>query len=279
MARVNLFIFIIICLSISSVKATPDSLINYSAYKIKIGYYKDFYVDNLGFIYLVSENNQIKKYNNRLDSIAIYNNGRLGNIFSVDVSNPLKIQVYYKDYGLIVTLDQELNSENVINLSSASNQQSNFIINSYDNNLWLFDLVNNKLKKIDYLGNLLLETQDFRLLFETPFYPTQILDYNSTLFLYDMKLGEIKAFNYFGSLINQFYFPKVKTIFIDNGNIISYDSTALIFCNTKYTSTQLSKIYTNLNFSAAQKVIIKKGCLYLLNKEGLHIYKRINFNE
>src|SRR5271156_1161522 len=60
----------------------------------------DFTVDNLGNIYLLSKDNQLKKLNANGDSAAVFNAvTKYGNIYFIDVTNPLKILLYYKDFS------------------------------------------------------------------------------------------------------------------------------------------------------------------------------------
>jgi len=72
-------------------------------------------VDNLDNIYTIS-NNQLKKTDANGDSVAIFNDvKKYGNPSSVDVSNPLKILLYYKNYSTVVVLDRFLTARNSIN--------------------------------------------------------------------------------------------------------------------------------------------------------------------
>ncbi|MGZ5253643.1 MAG: hypothetical protein ACXWV4_04685, partial [Flavitalea sp.] len=57
---------------------------------------QDFYVDNLNNIYLVYNEGRLKKVSPKGDSLAVFNDVRkFGKLSSVDVSNPLKILLYY----------------------------------------------------------------------------------------------------------------------------------------------------------------------------------------
>src|SRR6186997_3025208 len=77
----------------------------------------DFTVDNLDNIYILNSRNQIKKLNANGDSIAVYNDiKKYGSATFIDVSNPLKILLYYKDFATVVFLDRFLNAVNTIDL-------------------------------------------------------------------------------------------------------------------------------------------------------------------
>ena len=60
------------------------------------GQFSYFNVDNLDNIYLITISNQFKKLNEAGDSVAVFNDvKRYGNPSSVDVTNPLKILLYW----------------------------------------------------------------------------------------------------------------------------------------------------------------------------------------
>ncbi|MFM2362064.1 MAG: hypothetical protein RLZZ316_966, partial [Bacteroidota bacterium] len=86
-------------------------------YKIVGNNIADFTTDNLGNIYLLSTNNQLKKLNPNGDSVAVFNDvRRFGKLYQIDASNPLKLLLYYKDFSTVVALDRFLNIRNTIDL-------------------------------------------------------------------------------------------------------------------------------------------------------------------
>jgi hypothetical protein len=97
----------------------------------------DFTVDNLGNLYIVSNTGQIKKIGPNGDSIAVFNNVRqYGKLYLIDVTNPLRALLYYRDFGTIVVLDRFLNTRATIDLRKQQLFQVNAIGQSYDNNIW-----------------------------------------------------------------------------------------------------------------------------------------------
>lgn len=162
-----------------------------------------FTVDNLDNIYILNSQNQLKKLNDNGDSVAIFNDvKKFGQATLIDVSNPLKILLYYKDFSTIVTLDRLLNIRSTIDLRQQNIFQVKAIGLSYDNKIWLYDELENKLKKIDDDGKLLLETPDFRLLFGEAPNPQKIFDENKYVYLYDSTQG-VFVFDYYGTLKNK----------------------------------------------------------------------------
>jgi hypothetical protein len=115
-----------------------------------------FTVDNLDNIYILNSRNQVKKLNANGDSVAIFNDvKRFGQATLIDVSNPLKVLLFYKDFATVVVLDRFLNVVNSIDLRKQNILQAKAIAQSYDNKIWVFDELESKLKKVEEDGKIL----------------------------------------------------------------------------------------------------------------------------
>ena len=230
----------------------------------------DFTVDNLDNIYLLSSRNQVKKLNSNGDSVAVFNDvKKYGQATLVDVSNPLKLLVYYKDFSTIVILDRYLNIRNTIDLRKQNIFQVKAIGQSYDNKIWLYDEVDNKLKKIDENGKMLLETPDFRLLFGTAPVPVKIFDQDKYVYLYDPQKG-IYVFDYYGGLKNNILITqwnnfKVagKYVFGSNGDTLHRYEISSFRVDDWKMPEEIFRSKT-FNFSAAR--------LYALKNDRLEVY-------
>ncbi|MFC4233236.1 hypothetical protein ACFOW1_15145 [Parasediminibacterium paludis] len=270
MGRLNIFLAIVFCGYSFQLKALTDTTLRIQHIKSINGSFNNFSVDNLGNIFLITATNQIKKLNNNFDSVGIFNDvKRYGNIYTIDVSNPLKVLVYYKDFATIVMLGQQLNNRNSIQLRGQNIFQVKAIAQSYDNNIWLFDEVDNTLKKIDESGNLLLETSDFRLLFEDNATPQSIIDMNGLLYLYNSKKGWT-VFDYYGGLKNQYPITDWQDVQVTDNYLRGHDSIYYYMANPKQLQYNNFKLPTN--FTNAIKLLLLQNKAYVLTKEGLEIY-------
>lgn len=167
------------------------------------GVYTTFAVDNLDNIYVLNAGNQLKKLTSTGDSAAVFNDvKRFGQASLIDASNPMKVLLYYRDFTSIVMLDRFLNVRNSIDFRKQNIFQVKAVGQSYDNKIWLYDEVNNRLKKMDEDGRLLLETPDFRQLFEKAPSPQMIFDQDQFVYLYD-SMQAVFVFDYFGTLKNK----------------------------------------------------------------------------
>ena len=185
-----------------SVSAMAQADTAFRLIKMMKGDIVDFTVDNLDNVYVLTSRNQIKKFNANGDSVAIYNDiKKFGQATLVDVSNPLKILLYYKDFATVVMLDRFLNAVNSIDLRKQNIFQAKAVGQSYDNKIWVYDEIENKLKKVDEDGKVLQETPDFRLLLGTAPSPIKIFDENRYVYVYDSIFG-VYVFDYYGALKN-----------------------------------------------------------------------------
>jgi hypothetical protein len=230
----------------------------------------DFTVDNLDNIYILNSRNQIKKLDANGDSVAIFNNVRkYGKATLIDVSNPLKVLLYYKDFTTVVVLDRFLNIRNSIDLRKQDIYQAKAVGQSYDNRIWVFDELDNKLKKLEEDGKVLQETPDFRLLLGKAVSPIKIFDENKYVYLYD-SINGVYVFDYFGALKNNILIQhwqnfKVagKFIFGSKSDILyRYDITSFRYDEWKMPEQLFqSKAF---NFTTSR--------LYALKNDAIEIY-------
>ena len=229
-----------------------------------------FTVNNLGELYIINTNNQLKKLNEKGDSVGVFNQvTKYGKLSYVDAQNPWKTILFYENFSTIVLLDKYLNVLTNINLRKQNIFGVKTVAASYDNNIWLFDEQENKLKKIDDAGKVLAETVDFRLLFDSVPSPVQIVDRDGFVYLYDPQKG-VYIFDYYGSFKNKISFHGWKNIAVIEKNLYGFDDTYLYryglgtLSLTQYSLPVVFKNYTSLKVGANK--------IYSLKDNNLQIY-------
>ncbi len=257
-------------LTASLASLAADTTINLIPKQIIPGNYINFYVDNLNNIYLLNHNNQLKKLDDKLDSTAVFNDvRRYGDIYSLDVSNPLKIIVYYKDFNTILVLDRFLNTRNTIDLRKAGILQAKAVAQSYDNNYWVFDELDNKIKKVDDNGNILQESADFRMLFQEQYEPLKIIDSDGLLYLYDIKNGWL-VFDYYGAFKQRIQVKGWKNVQVFGKNVQGHDDTFLYFANPA--ALDIQQVRLNIPLLPVLKMQRVTNKFFILTGDGLSIY-------
>ncbi len=231
----------------------------------------DAAIDNLDNVYILTSTDQLKKYNSSGDSQAVYNNvRRFGKIYSIDVSNPLKVLLYYKDFSSIVVLDRLLATRSTIDLRRKNILQVTAIGQSYDNNIWVFDSFDNKLKKIDDEGNVLLETPDFRQALGESIAPQQIIDQNKQVYVHDPVNG-LYVFDRYGTFRRKIPLQGWENVSITDKFILGISNQSLQAYNVS-TLIQSQQKFPG-NFTPYYRYYLRNNKLIALSKESLDIYR------
>lgn len=192
----------------------------------------DVAMDNLDNLYIISSAGQIRKFNAAGDSVGVYNQVKnFGKLYSIDVSNPLKILLFYKDFSTLVVLDRFLANVVSLDLRRYSILQPAAAGVSYDNNIWVFDEWDNKLKRINEQGQLLLETTDLRTVFDQVPRPQKILSDNGLVYLADTARG-VFVFDNYGSYKKRIPVMHWQSISVNSNNVISIGDGSITVFNT-----------------------------------------------
>ncbi|HUQ96088.1 MAG TPA: hypothetical protein VM010_00380 [Chitinophagaceae bacterium] len=224
-------------------------------------------VDNLDNLYLISANGQLKKYNAAGDSISTYNQvKRFGALQTVDVTNPLKLLLFYKDFSTVVVLDRLLTFRTALDLRRFNILQTSAVGQSYDGNIWLFDEYQNKLKKVSEAGVVLLETPDFRTIFPDAILPQQIIDQNGTVYVYDAKAG-LYLFDYYGGFKKKLPITGWQNLAIQNNFVTGIQNNRFQYFNM---ATLLSG--TRALPATMQQLQVSNNRLFALSADSVSIY-------
>jgi len=210
--------------------------------------------DNLGNIYLVNEDNELLQYNSNYKLLYKFSVNTLGDIGSIDVSNPQKILVYYPDFQFIVFVDNTLSEIKRLNLERMNFWDVQGVALSNDNLIWIYDPVNYRLLKIDEAGNIKISSK-------------QIFAEKSSVYLYTNS--ELMIFDLFGQLIKEMKIENEKLQFLDTQLMILNDNE-LRLKDLLLTSFEQSNdgFYSNKNLKVIDFTILEKD-LFLLIEGGL----------
>lgn len=227
-----------------------------------------FMPDELGNVFALTKSGQLKKYNNNLDSMGVFNEvRRYGKLYSISADNPLRTVLYFKDYRTILVLDRLMQVVNKIDLRKAGIFQVKAVAQSYDNLFWIFDEQESKLKKIDEEGKQVLATADLRLVFTEPITASHLFDLGGYVYLYDKKNG-LFIFDYYGALKNRIAFLDWKQVHpvgkqivgIKNNKLVSY---TLGNIDTKeYSLVDKLTDFEQIHFTANGCYLLKTGSIY-----------------
>lgn len=218
------------------------------------------YKDAFNSEYFLISNSLQKKTD---DHIVYYNNVQLGDVESVNLFNPLKINLFYKDFNTVIILDNRLAEIFKIDFNSSTNYKNiSHVSTGSDNTLWLFNLDTQQLELFDYkLNKVRLNTVPIQ---------GEVLDLKSDYnYCWLLTKDFIYEFNYFGSLMNKIKNEGFTELEPSKGNLILKRKSELFFIRngtSVATKIDLPKLLINAFF-------VNRETLYIYDTNSLYKYQ------
>lgn len=265
------YLLIYCCLLLNAVLRAQPATDTLSLRWKKPGPIARVYPDHFGNVWMLTGANQLLKYSAAGDSISVYNAiARHGLLHQLSLNNPLQAVLFYRDFQTIVLLDRLLTPRATLPLYRAGLFQVKTACLSYDSQLWVYDQLENKLIKLDELGNRLLESSDFRQLLAAPFSPQYLSDENGNLCAYDADFGWI-IFDYYGGIKKILAYPgwNLPDAFATGvSGWVHGQQARLLFSNLLLTQVPFRVPEGCIQFAAMN------GTVYCLDSLGnLHVYR------
>lgn len=208
--------------------------------------------------YFIKNNTLIKKQNH---TFTEYQNIALGKLEHIDLSNPLLLVLFYKDFNTIVILDHQMNETQKI-----SGNDFGLVFDvvglARQNNLWFFDSVSQK------FGLYNLKENTFK--FISTYFPTKFKQWNSTYndFEWIDNNDDFLSINFFGKITNLKKVDDFEKIKIVNQNdFLAKQGESIYFITTKkkYEIKTEQKSFKNFCF--------KDGILSIFTTDKVFNYK------
>ncbi len=211
--------------------------------------------------------NVLFKNSKEIKSLDIgYSNFQLGNITSVNTFNPLKINIFYRDFNTVLILDNRLAEIFKIDFNSQSNYKNvSHITTGSDNTIWLFNQNTQQIELFDYKTN---TTRAKTLPIQSA-----VIDLKSNFnFCWVLTEEQLYMYDYFGNLIKKINNQGFTSIVIDNENIVLKKDNALFYL--KKNSEIIIPI--NLPNLLINQFFVTNETLYIYDNEMLQQYQLKN---
>lgn len=229
----------------------------------------DFTVDNIGNIYLLN-GSELQKYLAGGKLFARYSNLQLGDISTVDATNPLKILLYYRDLQQIVFLDNQLsnNSENV-SLVDLGYEQTDLVCSSVNNSFWIYNKQNNELLRFNENSQKTAYTGNLKQVLRSNLNPVFMLEHNGYLYL-DCPDTGIYVFDMFGAYVKLIALRSINN-FTVNDNLIYYQKDSSV-CSYQFKLFEES-CKTIPDAQRSIKIKFQNTKIYQAFKDSLRIFE------
>lgn len=226
-----------------------------------------FATDPIGHIYLV-KGAELVKYNAAGKRMARYSDLRLGDISSVDATNPLKILLHYRDYQQVVFLDNQLSPNGKpIALELLGLEQAHLVCASANNSFWVYDRRNSELHRFDENQQRITSTGNLRQVLSTDVAPVSMIEHNNYLYLNCPGAG-IYVFDVFGSFSRLLALPGAEAVQV-SGDIV-YTRRSGRLCS--FDQRKLDEVCDSLWHPRIRQAVVDNKKRYFSFRDSLVVY-------
>ncbi|NNM15680.1 MAG: hypothetical protein HKO56_03390 [Bacteroidia bacterium] len=229
-----------------------------------------FSTDHVGNVYVL-ENGVLTKYNPELVSKYTFSRKDRGQIEFIDTTDPLKLLVYYPEFGTIDFLNSDLADHSRLELNDFDIYQQTVVCRSHDNGLWVFDPVLRQLYKLDSELQISIRSQSFNQLFSEEIEPSYLNESEKWLVLADKENG-LYVFDRLGV-----YLKNIRVKNVDNlqvfQDIIVYADDEQIHQHNIITGLDETLAIPGVEKEAVKQIRLEQNLLYMLTNTSLIIFK------
>ncbi|MGE5355178.1 MAG: hypothetical protein ACM3PT_02985 [Deltaproteobacteria bacterium] len=248
-------IYFVFCFSLNACSLTKPNNFGTGGFIIN-----DFEVDKTGNYYLISTSGEIRKYSVDQQLLYTFKDFSNGEIASVDVTNPHKILVFYKDFQSITILDNTLSA-----IHHIIQDETKYITasgSSNDGNIWIYNAISNRILKISYEGKLLEELAPLPIPYPQNISDSKIYDRENKLFIFDKTTGIIILDNLgnFEKVIPDIFLTKPEF----SKNIIYYYHKGSNSINSVDLLLYQVQLIRNLEDIDPALAMVRNGKLYMI---------------
>ena len=228
--------------------------------------------DQFGYYYEISDT-EIKKYTQNGEIYRTYSNNVLGVIANVDVSNPYKILVYFRDFTKVLILDNFLApTSEVIDLTEIDLDATTLVCRSYNDGAWYYNALKFELIRKDQELQTTNTSANIANLLGKNIQPTYLLEYNNRIYLSD-SINGILVFDIYGTYLKTIPLYGIEFFQVKDKFILYVNKEGLI--ETYNFMSFEKKQYQPLKFKNCRFVRIDKNLVYVVNQNNELIIDKI----
>ncbi len=248
----NKYLIYILFLSQHTIAQQSDSIINTKFISSNVLDANEFIgVDEFKNLYYLKNNTFYKKNNNETLS---YTNTQLGKVTSVDIKNPLKIILFYRDFNSVILLDNKLNelSSRIDFKETFFSKNISLLTGTSNNNLWIYSLDDNTLQRYNYNTKRIEFTSQSLSFNQMAFKAKKLVSSYKNCWL--MGEDSIMKFNEYGTYLNEIIVSGIADIellkegfiYLKDKNLYKYDNDVSTFVKLEK-EISIKSFYINKN--------------------------------
>ncbi len=234
--------------------------------------------DFLKSAYIINNKNQVIKYDSTGTVLSMFNEERYGKLTSIDATSPFNVLLFYKDFSTLITTDMRLNNKRLYKLSTLGLTNVSAACLANDNYIWVYDMNDGKLKKIDHNYQIIVQSLSLPQLLGETVEPNFLVESNGLLYMNVPNLGVI-MFDIFGTFYTAISNSDLGTDQLNDFQVVDHK---IVYFKDEYLfiydiATRAQEAIAVPSSGSAQKVRVEKGRLFMLNEDNtLNFYMQTN---
>lgn len=225
--------------------------------------------DHLGQVYRITTANGIEKYSPEGKMLVQYTGQREGRADYLDVVNPMKILVWYRDFRTVVILDRNLTVLGSMNFMQAGFPEVKTVASSRDGHLWIYDEVLFRLIKVTQEGAVLYQGPHLGQWYDRQVRITHMEESDTRLYAMDSNYG-LLVFDAFGQPRGAFPMQERPIMMDVQRDIIWYTAGSdLVMWRADVSEQVVRRLPT---ISRPGSWVFSEGKLMHVGQEGLTVF-------
>ncbi len=226
-------------------------------------------IDNLQNIYIISDNTLLK-YDKHGNYLSEYSNNYSGLITSVDVSDPMRILIFYEEFNQIIFLDNNLSEiGSPILLDDLNYGPIKLASGSEQSGFWIYCVQLQQILHLNKDLKLVNKSPKLSSIITNDLAPNFLLEKNNNVYLNLPNTG-ILVFNSYGHYLKTLPLKELDDFQINNQKVTFNRNNCIITFNMKlidYDTLCINESDSIIDIKVEQDISIVK------NKEEILIYK------
>jgi hypothetical protein len=225
-------------------------------------------VDNLGNLFLVTPANEVMKFNPDGKFLWNYTNNSFGDIDQIDITDPLRVILYYQAYQQVVVLNNNLSEISSYSFNNNPNQQIALVASANNNGFWIYDQLNRELKKLS--NNFIDELKSGNIFQRNGFDMNAVFMLSNDQYVFINDTGEgVRIFDRFGNYYKTAVINPTKAFEVEGEELIYQERDKLY----RYNFMTFKKEEIKLPISKPGNTFgYRLKRLFILNEKGLTLW-------
>ena len=225
-------------------------------------------VDNFGNLFVVTLKNEVLKFNPQGKFLWNYTNKTFGDISQLDVTDPLRVILFYAGFQQIMVLNNNLSEISRYSFNQNPEKQITFIASANNNGFWVYDQINRELRKLTNSFTDDLQTGNIYQRNGFDMQANFMVSDEQYVFINDVKEG-VRVFDQYGNFVKTAVIEAENEFEVNGSEIYFFTDQKLMGYN--YLTFKQKEVLLPVK-SNISNALLRFNRLIILNEKGLTLW-------